>query len=343
VLDYDKEQQADALRCLSMADGKEVWRFSYRLKVKRNHGMSRTVPTVTDKYVVTFGPKCHVACLDAATGELRWPIIDLVKDHKATVPQWYAGQCPLVDGDKLILGVGGPDALLMAVELDTGKTLWKTPNPDGWKMTHVSVVPMDFKDRHTYVYCGSGGVVGVNADDGKLLWKTTDWKISIATVPSPVVFDDGRIFLTGGYNAGSVMLQLKEHGEEFAAETSFRLKPKVFDCEQQTPILYDGNLYAVRSDGQLVCADLGGKVLWESGSGHLFGLGPYMIANGLLFVMNDKGVLTLAEATPVAYKPLAQAAIFDHGHDAWGPMAIAGGRLIVRDLTRMTCLDVKKP
>jgi len=343
LLDYDQEKHADALRCLSLADGKEIWRFAYPVKVKRNHGMSRTVPTVTHKHVVAFGPKCHVTCLDAETGELKWPILDLVKDHGATVPQWYAGQCPLVDGDKLILGVGGPQALLMAVEVETGKVLWTTPNPDHWKMTHSSVVPMDFADRRTYVYCASGGVVGVDAEDGKLLWKTSEWRISIATVPSPVAFEDGRIFLTGGYNAGSAMFQLKEKNDELAVETRYRLKAKVFDSPQHTPILYDGNLYAVRSDGQLACADLGGKVLWESGSANLFGLGPYLIADGLIFVMNDKGVLTMAEATPVGYKPLGRATIFDHGHDAWGPMAIAGGRLIVRDLTRIACLDVKKP
>ncbi len=343
LLDYDQKAQGDALRCLSLADGREIWRFAYPVKVKRNHGMSRTVPTVTDKLVVTLGPKCHVACVYAATGEPRWPILDLVRDYGAAVPQWYAGQCPLVDGDKLVLGVGGPEALLMALEPETGKVLWKTPNPDRWKMTHSSVVPMDCRDRRMYVYCASGGVVGVNAEDGKVLWKTSEWKIGIATVPTPVVFEDGRLFFTGGYNAGTLMLQLKEQGEGFVAEALFRLKPKVFDSPQHTPILYDGNLYAVRSDGQLACADLGGKVLWESGSANTFGLGPYLIANGLLFVMNDKGVLTLAEATPVGYKPLARAAIFDQGHDAWGPMAIAGGRLLVRDFTRMACLDVGKP
>lgn len=343
ILDYDQRAQADALRCLSLADGKEIWRFSYPVKIKRNHGMSRTVPTVTDKLVVTLGPKCHVACVDAATGEPRWPILDLVKDYGATVPEWYAGQCPLVDGEKLILGVGGPEALLMAVELETGKVLWKTPNPDRWKMTHSSVMPMDYRDRRMYVYCASGGVVGVNAEDGKVLWKTADWKISIATSPSPLVLEDGRVFLTGDYGAGSLMLQLKEQGDGFVAVPLFRLKPKEFDSKVHTPILYDGNLYAVRSDGQLACADLGGKVLWESGSANTFGLGPYMIANGLLYVMSDKGVLTLAEATPVGYKQLARATIFDHGHDAWGPMAIAAGRLIVRDFTRMACLEVGKP
>ena len=55
--------------------------------VKRNHGMSRTVPAVTDKYVVAIGPKCDVSCLDPATGKPYW-LIDLVapvRRHGAAV------------------------------------------------------------------------------------------------------------------------------------------------------------------------------------------------------------------------------------------------------------------
>ena len=43
LMDYDRDQQQDALRCLSLADGREIWRYSYPVRVKRNHGMSRTV------------------------------------------------------------------------------------------------------------------------------------------------------------------------------------------------------------------------------------------------------------------------------------------------------------
>jgi len=342
MLDYDQEKRADAMRCFSLADGQEIWRFSYPVRVKRNHGMSRTVPAVTEKHVVGIGPKCHVTCLIAEDGMLRWPILDLVREHGAKVPPWYAGQCPLIDGDRLILAPGGPDALLLALECETGKVVWKTPNPDAWKMTHTSIMPMEFAGRRTYVYSASGGVVGVDASDGSIVWKTAEWKIRIANCPSPVVLDGGRIFLTGGYNAGSRMIQLKEADGAITAETLFAYEPKVFDCEQQTPILFDGHLYSVRSDGQLACMNLDGKVLWSSGAAVKFGLGPFLLADGLLFVMNDTGTLTLVEPSPGGYKQLAQAKVLD-GHDSWGPMAIAGGRLIVRDLTRMICLDVRRP
>jgi len=58
-----------------------------------------------------------------------------------------------------------------------------------------------------------------------------------------------------------------------------------------------------------------------------------------MYVMNDIGVLTLAEATPSGYVQLAEAKVLE-GPDSWGPMAIASGRLILRDLNQMICLDV---
>lgn len=339
VLDYDRETSADALRCLSLADGKEIWRFSYPVPIKRNHGMSRTVPAVTDKYVVALGPKCHVICLDPASGKTYW-MLDLVQKFGATVPPWYAGQCPLIENDHVILAPGGPDALLVAVDCATGNVIWKSPNPRAWRMTHASIVPMDLAGRRMYVYCGNGGVAGISADDGSILWDTTDWKISIATVPSPVVLPEGKLFFCGGYNSGALVMQVNKQGDRFVAETLARLKPDKFGSTQHTPILFGDHLYGVREkDKQLVCLDLNGNVTWTSGRQHRFGLGPYLIADGLIYVLNDDGVLTMAEATPQGYKQLAQHRVLE-GPDAWGPMALVGDRLLVRDFTRMACLKV---
>lgn len=341
VLDYDHESRADALRCLSLADGREIWRYSYPVVVKRNHGMSRTIPTVTAEHVVSFGPKCHVTCCDTNTGELRWQL-DLVKDFGAEVPLWYAGQCPLVDGDRVILATGGED-LVMAVDIATGKVIWRSPNPRKWVMTHSSLLPIEFAGRRMYVYCASGGVVGVSAEDGAILWETEEWKISIATVPSPVDLGEGRLFFSGGYNAGSLFLDLRDEGGTITPVVRKRLEPEVFGSTQQTPILYEGHLYGVRPppDSQLVCLDLDGNEVWASGAASKFGIGPYLIAGGMIFVMNDTGLLTLARASPDGYEELAAAQVLE-GHDSWGPLALAGGRLLARDLTRMVCLDVKE-
>jgi outer membrane protein assembly factor BamB len=340
LMDYDQEKKQDALRCLSLADGREIWRYAYHDSVKRNHGMSRTVPAVSEGLVVAIGPKCHVVCVDAQSGELRWGI-DLVRQFKATVPPWYAGQCPLIESNAVILAPGGKDALLVGVEAKTGQVLWQSPNPHAWKMTHSSVVPLEFQGERMYVYCANNGVAGVSAKDGAILWDTTDWKISIATVPSPLVLDGGRIFFSGGYDAGSLMVQLRKEAGRFRVEPLFKLDAKVFGATQHTPILYGNHIYGVRPDGRFACLDTTGKPVWFSDAGQSFGLGSFLLADGLFFAMNDSGLLRLIEATPETYRLLAQAQVLK-GRESWAPLALAGGRLLARDFTRLVCLDVAR-
>ncbi len=337
LLDYDQANRADKLLCLALADGSEIWSQSYSVEVKRNHGMSRTVPAVTDKYVVSLGPKCHVMCCDAATGSVRWKI-DLVGQYGTKVPAWYAGQCPLIDGSSLILAPGGT-ALMIAVGLATGEEIWRTPNPHGWQMTHSSIMPMTFAGKKMYVYPASGGVVGVSAKDGSILWETTDWRVSTANCPSPLPIGDGRIFLCGGYGAGAMMLRLKSAGGKITPSVVYRLKPQVFGSHQHTPILYNNHIYGVIPSKELSCIDLNGKTIWKSGSTKRFGINPYMIADGKIYVMSDAGELVMAQASPAGYKELGRAKVLG-GKEPWGPLALAGGRLLARDLTSMVCLDV---
>jgi len=286
-----------------------------------------------------------------------------VKEYGTTVPKWYAGQCPLIDMGKAILAPAGKDVLMMAVECQPNEDApgkpeiaWTTPNLHGWKKTHSSIVPMEYADRRMYIYCASGGVVGVAARDGDswkagdVLWETSDWRVRFANVPSPVVIGNGHVLLSGGYGAGSMMIRLvEEAGGRLGVKTVWRHeKSREFGTEQQTPIFYEGHVYGVlpkeagRLAEQLICMDLTGRHVWTSGRDHRFGLGPYMIADGLLFAMDGQGVLTLAEATAEAFKPLARAEVLEDGHETWAPLAIADGHLLVRDLERMVCLDVRK-
>jgi outer membrane protein assembly factor BamB len=351
LLDYDEEKREDALRCFSFADGKEIWRRSYGVHVKRNHGMSRTVPTVTEDYVVTIGPRCHVMCVDRETGDLKWGL-DMVQKYGTTIPQWYTAQCPLVDGDKVILSPGG-SSIMIAVNIHTGEVIWEAPNEGQWKMSHSSIVPMNFNDRKMYVYSADGGVCGIAAngeDEGKILWQSTAWKHSVVA-PSPVILNDGRIFLTAGYGAGGMMIKVIPDGNQFKVEVLKEYQAKDgLACEQQTPVVWKGHLFGILpKDGganrnQLVCVhpDDVQKMVWTSGKTTRFGLGPYIIADEKMYILSDDGTLTMINPDVKGYIQLAQKKILD-GHDAWGPLAIADGRLLMRDSKTMVCLDIGSP
>ncbi len=349
LMDYDEEQRADVLRCFSLDDGAEIWRRGYELFVKRNHGMSRTVPAVTDQYVVTIGPKCHVMCVDAVSGDFLWGI-DLGREYGTEVPLWYTGQCPLIDDSLAVFAVGG-SSLIIAVDCATGELVWKTSNPHNWKMSHSSVMPFLIQGTKMYVYCAIGGIVGVGAEGeeaGQVLFESKLWDHNVIA-PSPVYLGNGKIFLTAGYGAGSLLIRISGEDGVFSVESLQMLKPEEgIASEQQTPIFYSGHLFCIlpKDSGplrnQFVCShpdDLS-QFIWSSGKTNRFGLGPYIVADDKFFILSDDGVLTIIKASVEEYAQLAQAKILD-GVDAWGPLALVSGRLLARDSRRMVCVDLR--
>lgn len=350
LLDYDETKKADQLRCFSLVTGKELWRRGYKVLIRRNHGMSRTVPAVTEKYILTMGPRGHVMCLERETGNFIWGM-DIAKEFGSEIPLWYTGQCPLIVNDVAILATGG-SALLVGVDCATGKILWKTPNPDGWKMAHSSVTPFTFKGRNMFVYCAIGGVVGVAADGtdvGKVLWKSDRWNKSVVA-PSPVCTPQGKVFLTAGYGAGSMILQLSENGGVFSAKEFKTYKPgDGLSSEQQTPIQTDGHLFGVMPKdaktlrNQLVCVDAEdpSKIVWSSGSENRFGLGPYILVDDLIYLLNDDATLYIVRKSLKGFEELDHVQLFE-GVDSWAPLAVADGYMLLRDSKKMVCIQLKK-
>ena len=346
LIDYDQIGKKDNVRCFSLADGKPLWNYAYPVEVKRNHGMSRTVPAVAGNRVVTLGPMCHVNCFEASTGKRLWGM-DLVKEYKTAVPEWYAGQCPVIEDGKVILAPGGSAALMMAVACNDGKVAWTTPNPKGSAMSHASILPHTFKGRRMYIYASRGGLTAVDARDGKVLWEFEDWPKIIADIPTPVPMGEDRLFVARSYEQGSMILQLKEENGTIRAELLKKLPRRVFGSDQQTPIFFGGHLYGTKPPrGELVCLDADGNTKWEGGAGARFGLGPYMIADGMILIMDDHGVLALAEAKPDGYREITRRKVLE-GVETWGPITLAAGRLLVRDTrteqpnsSRLVCLDV---
>ncbi len=349
LLDYNEGEKSDQLRCFLLSTGEELWWRGYQVHLKRNHGLSRTIPAVNEKFVLTIGPKCQVMCVKRSNGDFIWGL-DLVGKYNTEIPFWYTGQCPLLDDDTAIIATGGK-ALLVAIDCNTGKVLWETPNPKEWKMSHSSVMPMTLQGKKMFVYFAVGGVCGISAsgsDRGKVLWETTEFAPAVVA-PSPVMLDDGKIFLTAGYGAGSAVLQVTAQNGKYAVRVQQKFKPQEgLASEQQTPVFYDGVLYGIlpKDAGGLRNQFVGYRpgdcrnAVVSSGKTDRFGLGPYIVADGKFFILNDDGEMTIARVSSSRFMVLGKSRIID-GQDSWGPVAITGGFLLMRDSKQLVCLDIK--
>ncbi len=344
--DYNAEKKEHLVRCISIADGKDIWQWSYPVEVRPNHGITRTVPAIGTRLVFSLDPKCRFHALDIKTGKPVWQK-NLVQDYKATIPGWYAGQNPLLDGDRVVLATGG-DALAVAFDQATGKEIWRSPNPGKDLMSHSSLMPATIGGVKQYLYMTPNKVLGIAAADGQILW-SIPFMTKMAACPSPVSIGDGRIFITSGYEAGSMMIQVQKGASGFTVQKLYELTSAQFNSEVHTPILYQNHLFAVGSKtrGRFSCVSLDGKVVWQSpvASGdpaatRTFGLGAFMLADGMFFILDgDTGMVRLIEANTKQYKELASAQILG-GEEVWGPMALSNGKLVIRDNSQMVCLQV---
>jgi outer membrane protein assembly factor BamB len=278
----------------------------------------------------------------------------MVKDYGTKVPNWYTSQCPLIDGTTAILAPGGNEVLVMGVDCETGKVLWKAPNPKKWGMSHSSVIPMTIGTKKMYVYSSIGGLVAISAgpeDAGAVLWESDAWGAEVLA-PSPVPLKDGHLFLTAGYGKGSMLMKVTEAGGKFSAAKVWEKGPKdVLACEQQTPILWKDHLFSVHPKAagpysqQFVMMDPfkdEGAFIWGSGKTAKFELGPFILADDKFYILSDSGWLTMVKASLEGYQEIGKIHLIKGGVDAWAPIAVANGRMLLRDKLKFVCIDVDK-
>jgi outer membrane protein assembly factor BamB len=155
--------------------------------------------------------------------------------------------------------------------------------------------------------------------------------------------DGERVFVTGPYDAGSTMVRVSRAGEAFRAQAAFDLKSTDWNSEVHTPIVFNGHFFGVgkKKRGLFTCLTFDGKQVWDSDGKAAFDLGSFLLADGMFFVLEGKtGMLRLIEASTTGYKELGKAQVLN-GEDVWGPMALSDGKLVLRDMTKMVCIDVR--
>jgi len=244
----------------------------------------------------------------------------------------------LVDGDKLIVTPGGPDASIVALEKKTGNLIWKAKVQGSDAAHYASIIATEIEGVRQYVQFMSGGVVAVAAEDGKFLWRYNAPHNGTANC-STAIASDGHVFAASGYGTGGGLAKIAKSGDSFSADEVYFTKH--MKNHHGGMVLVDGYIYG-SNEGLLACLDFKtGEVKWEE---RIPGKGSIAFADGRLYYRNEggKGTVFLVDANPNKFVLRGK---FDQpnrsGANAWPHPVIANGRLYLRDQNVLLCYDVK--
>ena len=342
-----QDDELDIVKCFDLKSGKIKWENSYKNPGRFGYNGSRSIPAVDDKYVFTIGSMGDVVCTDRKSGKTVWKK-NLIKDWGSVAESWGFGQSPIVYKDTVIFAPLSLKAGVIALDKATGKEVWKTADI-GSKDGYASPILMNLLGTQMLIQMSSDNVTGINPDSGKELFSWSGYKIKWA-IPAPVKVDDKTLFITGGYEAGSVMIQLRKSGSKISVNEVFRLKST--GAQIHAPIIHNSHIYGnfnenanlkKRSEKQgLTCIDLKGKTKWKTGETPNFNRGNVILVNDFMIIMDgDTGELYLAKASPAGFKQISKHKVLDGvGKNIWSPMAYSNGLMVVRDQNEMICLKI---
>ncbi len=334
---------------LSETDGKELWvtRLGPAFGQRASQGKEGPgcTPTVDGELLYVEGLGGDVACLQVSDGKLLWQV-SLTRDFGGSVPRWSYRESPLVDGEKVIVTPGGPDATVVALDKLTGKTLWKSQVPGSPKAAYVSAIAIDFEGVRQYVQLTASSLVGVAAADGKFFWQYGGVANRTGIICTTPIYHDGLVFSTSAYGAGGGLVKLsKDASGGVTAEQVY------FTREMQNHhggvILFDGYLYGAsggNEGGALMCLDFRtGKVMWDQrSSGERRAKGAVAFADDRLYYRMENGTMVLIEPNPKQYVERGRFEQPDRTRQpAWAHPVIANGKLYLRDQDLLLCYNIK--
>ena len=252
----------------------------------------------------------------------------------------------------------------------TGDIEWKTPNLGNETYVSPAIVKISGEDQvvmvtsstnpfgHPEAVKTSGKIIGIEPLTGKVLWEYKNWECHIS-VANAVEAGDNKLLVVGGYELGCVMIKVdKKSDGSFGVTELFRHND--FGDHTKPPILFNGYFYAQFStngkrDG-LVCMNMDGKIMWKTKNEPKFDKGSMILAEGLILATDGANKLYLIEPDPAGFKSLASADLLKQGGvnmsnrmtnfggptQNWAPLALADGKLLIRDQSRMMCVKVAK-
>jgi len=312
--------------------GKLLWKTEYGTEWNENWNGTRSTPLVDDNNIYIISSFGKLVCLNSTDGKISWTV-DVLNDYDGRNIQWGITENLLIDGDKLFCIPGGVDANVLALDKYTGKLIWKSKG-NGEKSAYGSPTLIQIGNKKLLVAQTASSIIGIDSDNGKLLWKhdqPNQWSVH----PNTPVYINGILYCLSGYGKGGVMLKLSNDG---TSVTEVWRDP-LLDSRMGGVVLVNGRIYGAGDKiKKLFCIDwITGKEVY---SANLMAPGNVIFADGLLYVYGENGSVGLIEPQADQFKLLSSFKVPFGANQHWAHLVIAHKKLYVRHGTSLMVYDI---
>jgi outer membrane protein assembly factor BamB len=330
-----KEENEEVVWCLDAYGGETLWQFSYpaEFDARQFEGGPASTPTIDGRLVYSLGYLGDVHCLNLDDGHVVWRK-NLVDDFGGRLSSWkYAGS-PLVIDNLVIFDTGADGNSTVALDKRTGRKVWGAGNDLAGYSTPI---PFDHAGVRGVLVFKARAMVAHELATGRELWRI-DWRTNYdCNASSPTVLGD-KLFISTGYGGKRARGALFQLGDGEPRQIWLN---QDLETRMNSAVLYEGHVYCIseRGSGQLMCFGLNdGAIVWFEPSFAKYG--TLMIADGKLVVLDEKGDLVIADATPAGYREIARAKVLDGR--SWVMPVLANGRIYAKNNSgKIVCLDVR--
>ncbi len=355
VTDRQREpKQVERVHCFDAATGERLWTHAYDctyVGVGYEAGPRASV-SIDSGLAYALGAMGHLVVLEAQTGRLVWQR-DLNREYRIRMPIWGIAASPLVDGELVIVQIGGEGACLAAFDKRTGAERWRALDDEA---SYSAPIIIEQAGKRVLICWTGDHVAALDPATGNVYWKypfkPTRMVIGIAT---PVV-DRNRLFVTSFYD-GSLMLQLAS--EELAAMPIWQRRgpdeqhTDALHSIISTPLLLGEHVYGVDSYGELRCLDARtGDRIWESleATPRARWSNIHMVRNGEnIWMFNERGELIISRLSPKGYQEISRAKLIEptreqlnqRGGVCWAHPAYANRHIFVRNDQELRCASLE--
>jgi len=324
----------DVLAAFDTVSGEEIWRYDIAETYPGHNGSHDgpvSTPTIGDGRAFGLGPRGHLFAVSMEDGSELWST-HLVEDHAAVEPFYGFSTSPLLAEGVLVVEIGAPEGKAIAgFNPEDGTLLW-TAGDD--KIEYHSPIVVSIGEERQVVAVGQDNIYGLNAADGKVLWRyqhAGDERAIGGMTIVPLPAGEGRLFLMNKVDS-SVMLEVKKKKKKY--EIAELWSNGDLKNSYVPPVYLDGHIYGMSNRIFTSLDAATGEINWRSrepGDGF-----PVLVGNRLV-IITKPGSLHVAEASPEGYRELAQLDLF--GEHSWSEVAYAGGHLYARSMAHLARID----